>query len=34
MPNPWLEDIVTALENLGGSASYRELYEEVRRLRG
>jgi hypothetical protein len=34
MPNPWLEDIVTAPENLGGSASYRELYEEVRRLRG
>lgn len=29
----WLEDIVTALTNLGGKARYRELYPEIRRIR-
>lgn len=29
----WEEDIVTALERLGGSASYDELYPEVEKLR-
>jgi len=29
----WIDDIVTAMENLGGQASYEELYEEVRRVR-
>lgn len=29
----WDEDIVTALENLGGSASYDDLYSEIEKLR-
>lgn len=29
----WDEDIVIALENLGGSASYDDLYSEIERLR-
>jgi hypothetical protein len=34
MPNSWVQDIVSAFENLGGKAKYRELYEEVSRIRG
>jgi hypothetical protein len=34
MPNSWVQDIVSAFENLGGTARYNELYEEVSRLRG
>jgi hypothetical protein len=29
----WLEDIVTAMENLGGSARYPVLYDEIERIR-
>lgn len=29
----WTEDIVTALNNLGGTASYVDLYEEIRQIR-
>jgi hypothetical protein len=34
MPNSWIQDIVSAFENLGGDAQYRQLYEEVSRIRG
>jgi hypothetical protein len=34
MPNSWVQDIISAFENLGGTARYRELYEEVSRIRG
>ena len=33
MPNPWIQDIVSAFENLGGDAQYSQLYEEVSRIR-
>jgi len=29
----WIDDIVLAMENLGGQASYEQLYEEVKRTR-
>ena len=29
----WLEDVVTALKNLGGVAKYSDIYEEVRKIR-
>jgi len=29
----WIKDIVTALSNLGGTAHYSELYEEIKRIR-
>lgn len=34
MPSSWVQDIVQAMTNLGGSARYRELYDELYRLRG
>ncbi len=34
MPRSWVQDIVSALENLGGTAHYGDLYEEVSRIRG
>jgi hypothetical protein len=33
VPNSWVQDIVSAFENLGGKARYGELYEEVSRIR-
>lgn len=30
----WVEDVVEAMEHLGGQATYAELYAEVRRVRG
>ena len=33
MPSSWVQDIVRAFENLGGTAQYNELYEEVSRIR-
>lgn len=33
MPNTWLEDIITALRSLGGTAEYADLYEEIERSR-
>ncbi|WP_288407944.1 HNH endonuclease [uncultured Herbaspirillum sp.] len=30
----WIEDIVTALSNLGGAASYENIYREIARIRG
>jgi hypothetical protein len=30
---PWIQDIVSAFENLGGTAHYGDLYEEVSRIR-
>jgi HNH endonuclease len=30
----WLDDISTALDNLGGEANYEAIYAEVRRIRG
>ncbi|MEM1042624.1 MAG: HNH endonuclease [Bacteroidota bacterium] len=30
----WIDDIVTAMQNLGGQAAYAALYEEVARVRG
>jgi hypothetical protein len=29
----WDEDIVTALENLGGAAQYKDIYSEIKKLR-
>lgn len=29
----WINDIVSALSNLGGTAHYRELYAEIKRIR-
>jgi hypothetical protein len=34
MPRSWVQDIVSALENLGGTAHYGDLYEEVSKIRG
>jgi hypothetical protein len=34
MGNSWVQDIVSAYENLGGTSRYSELYDEVSRLRG
>lgn len=34
MPNSWVQDIVQAMTNLGGSARYKDLYDEVYRIRG
>ena len=34
MPNPWVQDIIEAMTNLGGSARYEDLYDEVYRIRG
>lgn len=33
MPNTWTQDIVEAMINLGGSARYKELYDEIYKLR-
>ena len=30
----WIDDIVTAMQNLGGQATYAALYDEVARVRG
>lgn len=30
---PWVEDIIKALENLGGQAHRREIFDEIRRIR-
>lgn len=30
----WWQDVATAVENLGGVAAYKDIYAEVRRLRG
>src|SRR4051812_40015672 len=30
---PWLDDIVTAFCNLGGTAKYADLYAEIERIR-
>jgi HNH endonuclease len=34
MPSSWVQDIVSAFQNLGGTAHYGDLYEEVSRIRG
>ncbi len=34
MPSLWVQDIVQAMTNLGGSAAYKDLYAEVYRVRG
>ena len=34
MTNSWVQDIVQAMTNLGGSARYGDLYDEVYRIRG
>lgn len=31
---PWKDDIITALTNLGGTAAYGDLYQEIARIRG
>lgn len=30
----WLEDVITAVKNLGGIAEYSKIYEEVKKIRG
>jgi hypothetical protein len=33
LPSPWLDDIVRAMENLGGEARLSDIYEELRLIR-
>jgi hypothetical protein len=34
MPNSWVQDIVQDMTNLGGSSLYKDLYDEIYRIRG